>query len=195
MDSGSKELTAFITTSNGLNQYKVMPFGLSNSPATFQRFMDAVLAGYKWKFLSCIFGLYLPVQFKFRRDLKLIFDRLRDARLFLKPSKCHFCQSKIKCLGHIECDEGILPDPSKIAAINRIALQSNITKLQHFLGITGFYRKFIPNYAKIANILYNLTRTIVKFDWTDLHTNSFELLKERLNNQPTLAHPNFPTLV
>ena len=58
-------------------------------------------------------------------------------------------------------------------------------------NITGFNRKFIPNYAKIANILYNLTRTNVKFDWTDLHTNSFELLKERLNNQPTLAHSNF----
>ena len=197
MDSGSKELTAFIT-SNDLYQYKVMPFGLSNSPATFQRFMDAVLAGYKWKFLVvylddiCLFNSNFDDHI---RDLKLIFDRLRDARLFLKPSKCHFCQSKIKFLGHIITDEGILPDPSKIAAINRIAVPTNITKLQNFLGITGFYRKFIPNYAKIANILYNLTRTNVKFDWTDhftdLHTNSFELLKERLNNQPILAHPNF----
>ena len=66
-----------------------------------------------------------------------------------------------------------MPDPSKIEAINRISLPAIVTKLQNFLGITGFYRKFIPNYAKTANILYNLTKTNVKFEWTDGHTKAF----------------------
>ena len=193
MHSNSKELTAFIT-SNGLYQYKVMPFGLSNRPATFQRFMDAVLAGYKWKFLIvylddiCLFHSNFDDHI---RDLKLVFDRLRESKLFVKPSKCHFCQSKIKFLGHIVTNEGIMPDPGKVEAINKIPIPTNVTKLQNFLGITGFYRKFIPNYAKIANILYHLTKMDVKFVWTEEHTKAFEILKERLNNYPILAHPNY----
>jgi hypothetical protein len=189
----SREMTAFIT-SNGLYQYRVMPFGLSNSPATFQRFMDAVLAGYKWKFLIvylddiCLFSANFDDHL---RDIKLVFDRLRAASLFLKPSKCHFCQTKIKFLGHIVTDQGIMPDPSKVDAINRIPMPVNVSKLQTFLGVTGYYRKFIKEYAKIANILYNLTRINVKFDWTEQHTEAFETLKSCLKNDPILAHPNF----
>jgi hypothetical protein len=193
MHPGSKEYTAFIT-SNGLYQYRVMPFGLSNSPATFQRFMDAVLAGYKWKFLIVYLDdicLFSPNFDDHLRDIKLVFDRLRDAKLYLKPSKCHICQTKIKFLGHIVTDKGIMPDPSKIEAIERIPIPTNAIKLQNFLGITGFYRKFIRDYAKIANKLYNLTRMNVKFEWTDAHTQAFETLKTKLMNEPILAHPNY----
>ena len=92
MDQQRKDKTSFITN-EGLYQWKVMPFGLANSPATFQRFMDAVLAGYKWKFLLvymddiCVFSSNFEDHLQ---DLKLVFDRVRGAKLKLKPSKCHF---------------------------------------------------------------------------------------------------------
>jgi len=84
-----------------------------------------------------------------------------------------------------------MPDPSKIEAIERIPMPTNAIKLQNFLGITGFYRKFIRDYAKIANKLYNLTRMNVKFEWTNAHTQAFETLKTKLMNEPILAHPNY----
>ena len=156
--------------------------------------MDAVLAGYKSKFLIVYLDdicLFSPNFDDHLRDIKLVFDRLRDAKLYLKPSKCHICQTKIKFLGHIVTDKGIMPDPSKIEAIERIPIPTNAIQLQNFLGITGFYRKFIRDYAKIANKLYNLTRMNVKFEWTDAHTQAFETLKTKLMNEPILAHPNY----
>ena len=192
MDPTSKDKTAFIT-SGGLYQCKVMPFGLTNSPATFQRFMDAVLAGYIWKFLLvymddiCVFSSNFDDHIN---DLKLVFDRLRESRLKLKPSKCLFCQTQIKFLGHVVTDKGILPDPDKVKAINNIPLPINVTKLQSFLGLVGYYRKFILNFANISALLYNLTRMDVEFEWTDNHTKAVETLKLHLNSNPILAHPN-----
>ena len=193
MDPQSKEKTAFIT-GGGLYQYRCMPFGLTNSPATFQRFMDAVLAGYKWKFLFvymddiCVFSSDFNNHLD---DLKLVLERLRESRLKLKPSKCHFGQTKIKFLGHVITDAGILPDPDKVKAINSIPAPTNVTKLQSFLGLVGYYRKFIPNFANTARPLYNLTRIDANFDWTECHTNAFDALKLSLNTEPILAHPNY----
>ena len=193
MDPKSKDKTAFIT-GGGLYQYIVMPFGLTNSPATFQRFMDAVLAGYKWKFLLvymddiCVFSSTFDEHIA---ELKLVFDRLRESRLKLKPSKCHFCQTKIKFLGHVVTNEGILPDPNKVKAVNNIPLPTNVKKLQSFLGLVGYYRKFVPNFANISSVLYQLTRMDAKFEWTDKHTEAIDTLKLHLNSEPILAHPNY----
>ena len=193
MDPMSKDKTAFISIA-GLYQYKVMPFGLTNSPATFQRFMDAVLAGLKWKSLLCYMDDICVFSTSFENhidDLKSVFLRLRDAKLKLKPSKCHLFQREIKFLGHLITDKGILPDPNKIKAIMEIKIPDNVTKLQSFLGIVGYYRKFVPNFATLCQCLYELTRIGTDFVWTQAHTNAVNMLKKILSSQPILAHPNF----
>lgn len=193
MNVNSKDLTAFIT-SDGLFQFKVMPFGLTNAPATFQRFMDAVLAGYKWKNLLvymddiCVFSSSFEQHLQ---DLRDVFERLKSANLKLKPSKCHFAQSKIKFLGHIVTSEGILPNPDKVKAINNLPLPEKISDLQSFLGMVGFYRKFIADFASTASILYDLTRIDSRFSWSSEHTAAINKLKSYLNSAPLLAHPNF----
>ena len=193
MNINSKDLTAFIT-SDGLFQFKVMPFGLTNAPATFQRFMDAVLAGYKWKNLLvymddiCVFSSTFEQHLK---DLREVFTRLRSANLKLKPSKCHFAQDKIKFLGHIVTSEGILPDPDKVKAIHNLPLPENIASLQSFLGMVGFYRKFTPDFAATASILYDLSRIGSRFTWTPEHTAAIDTLKSHLNNGPLLAQAQF----
>ena len=119
MAADSKAKTAFISH-KGLFEYNVMPFGLTNAPATFQRFMDAVLSGSKWKTLLvyiddiCVFSRDFETHLK---DLEEVFKRLQAANLKLKPSKCHLFQTKTKFLGHVVSAKGISPDPEKIMAI------------------------------------------------------------------------------
>jgi predicted aspartyl protease len=193
MDPLSKDKTAFISIA-GLYQFKVLPFGLTNAPATFQRFMDAVLAGLKWKNLLCYMDDICVFSTTFENhldDLKSVFMRLREAKLKLKPSKCHLFQKEIKFLGHLITDKGILPDPNKIKAIMEIKIPDNITKLQSFLGIVGYYRKFVPNFATLCKGLYELTRIGINYVWTQAHNDAVNTLKTILSSQPILAHPNF----
>ncbi len=115
MSKRSQEKTAFITH-DGLYEFKVMPFGLTNAPATFQRFMDVVLAGLKWKCLLvylddiCIFSRSFDNHLE---DVREVFQRIREAQLKLKPKKCYLFQKEIKYLGHVVTVEGIKPDPDK----------------------------------------------------------------------------------
>ena len=127
----------------------------------------------------------------------MVFDRLREAKLKLKPSKCHFAQSQIKFLGHIVIDKVISLCPSKIKAIVNMSLPTNVSKQQSFLGMVGYYRKFIPNFAKICSVLYNMNRINVKFEWKDLHTQAFLTIKSVITKAPILTHPdfNYPFLV
>lgn len=136
----------------------------------------------------CVFSSTFEQHLK---DLREVFTRLRSANLKLKPSKCHFAQDKIKFLGHIVTSEGILPDPDKVKAIHNLPLPENIASLQSFLGMVGFYRKFTPDFAATASILYDLSRIGSRFTWTPEHTAAIDTLKSHLNNGPFLAHPNF----
>ena len=114
-----KHKTAFVTD-RGLFEFNVMPFGLTNAPATFQRFMDAVLAGLKWNillvYLDDIF-VFSPTFEEHLIDLRSTFDRLRQARLRLKASKCHLFQKELLYLGHVVSAGGTRPDPNKIRAV------------------------------------------------------------------------------
>ena len=185
VEEGSKHKTAFITA-DGLYEFNVMPFGLTNSPATFQRFMDATLAGLKWKNLLvylddvCVFSSNFDSHLK---DLEEVFDRLRKSKLKLKPSKCHFFQNEIKYLGHIITKNGVKPDPDKIKAIIHMPVPTNLTQLQSFLGLIGYYRKFIQSFASKCSCLYQSTRTNKPFIWTTLHQEAFEHLKSFLCQQ------------
>lgn len=194
-----QEKTAFVTH-NGLYEFTVMPFGLSNAPATFQRLMDMVLAGLKWK--SCL--VYLDDIIVFSRTyeehlthLEEVFQRLEEHELRLKPSKCYLCYNEIIYLGHRISKDGVAPDPAKVEAITKMPKPRDITELRSFLGLCNYYRNFIHNFADKMSPLYNITKSNMHFQWLDQHDNVFKQIKEELTREPILRHPdfNFPFII
>ncbi|KAL5471331.1 hypothetical protein EMCRGX_G029435 [Ephydatia muelleri] len=160
--------TAF-TTPEGLFQFRVMPFGLCNAPATFQRLMDRVLGGLKWS--SCLVYLddIIIVGTSFSehlRNLAGVLQRLRQAGLKLKPSKCKWCQKSVTFLGHIVSEEGVAADPSKTAIVAGWPPPQSKREMQQFLGLANYYRKFVKNFAAIAKPLHRLTEKNTDFKWT-----------------------------
>ena len=185
--------SAFITDS-GLYEWLVMPFGMSNSPATFQRLMDAVFAGLKWRNLLVYIDDIIVFSSNFDEhllDLKEVFERMKKANLTFKASKCHILKAEVSYLGHIISKDGIRPDPDKIKAISAIPAPTNVELLRTFLGISGYYRKFVPNYSDICKPLYELTKSQTDFIWTQRHQQAFEQIKSILTSYPILAHPNY----
>ncbi len=197
MEKESKEKTAFITH-KGLYEFNVMPYGLTNAPATFQRLMDIVLAGLKWQ--CCLVYIddvviYSPTFDQHLNDLKEVFQTLREANLTLKASKCYFCRREMKYLGHVITQDGIKPDPSLTQAVSDFPQPQTIKDVQSFLGLSGYYRRFIKDYAKIAEPLINQLRKLKEknnhLNWTVECTVAFEALKKRLTNAPIMSTPNF----
>ena len=186
-----RQKTAF-TTYRGHWEFKVVPFGLVNSPALFQRLMNIVLDGLHHKCAIAyiddivIFSRTLEEHYGHLRE---VFERLRQAGLKLKPSKCEFERSKINYLGHVISSEGVQPDPSKVIAVQNISKPSTVTDIRSFLGLTGYYRQHIKDYAKIAQPLTALTRSHSRFLWTEEHQQAFEKLKQCLITAPILAYP------
>lgn len=183
--------TAF-SCHRGLFQFKVMPFGLCNAPSCFERLMDIVLKGYQWERCLCylddviIFG---PTFEKALENLEFIFERFRQANLKLKPKKCSLFQHQVLFLGHLVTDEGIACDPSKIEAVKEWPTPTNVNEVRSFLGLAGYYRRFILNFSELASTLTNLTKKGVRFRWTSQCQESFECLKEKLISAPVLCYP------
>ena len=188
-----REKTAFVTR-DGLFEFKVMPFGLCNAPATFQRLMDLVLAGIHWS--SCLVYIddIVIMGRTFQQhlvNLKLVLDRLRGAGLKLKPTKCSLCRKEVLFLGHRITRQGIATDPAKTAAVQKWAVPQTTQELQGFLGLVGYYRKYVSGFASIAKPLYRLTEKGREFKWTSECGAAFEELKARLMTAPILAFPDF----
>ena len=193
MDENSKELTSFISES-GLYQFEVMPFGLKTAGATFQRFMDAVLAGLKWRSLLVYLDDIVIFSGTFEqhiKDVKEVFERLRGAGLKLNQTKCHFLKDKFSYLGHIVSEKGIEPDPKKIDAILNMKTPESAADMRSVLGSCSYFRKFIPDFARLSAPLYKLTLPDTKFLWTEASKQSLEAIKKHLTSAPILNHPNF----
>ena len=197
MDKESKEKTAFITH-KGLYEFNVMPYGLTNAPATFQRLMDIVLAGLKWQ--CCLVYIddviiYSPTFEQHLIDLEKVFQTLKEANLTLKASKCCFCRREMKYLGHVITQEGVKPDPTLIQAVENFPQPKTIKDVQSFLGLTGYYRRFIQNYSKIAEPLLTQLRQLkdknYHLNWNQSCTTAFEALKKKLTSAPIMSTPNF----
>lgn len=191
MDESSREKTAF-TCGNGLWEFTVMPFGLCNAPATFQRLMEEVLADIPYT--TCL--VYLDdiivhaATFKeLIERLQLIFDRLRDAGLKLSPTKCELCQESVQYLGHIVSAEGSRPDPSKIDTVLQWPQPRNRKEVQSFLGLCAYYRRFVKNFSHVAKPLHHLTEKSQRFLWDERCEAAFAQLKTLLTNAPILSQP------
>lgn len=185
--------TAFSTT-QGHFEFKRMPFGLKNAPATFQRLMNNVISGLtsiqSFVYLDdvVVYGYDL---LDHNRKLKEVFDCFRQYNLKLQPSKCHFLKSELVYLGHLITDSGIHPDPQKLTAIQNYPVPRNAKEIKSFIGLAGYYRKFIDGFATLAKPLNSLLKKNTKFVWNAMCDNSFRKLKNLLMTPPILQYPNF----
>ena len=188
MNANSQEKTAF-TTFNGLYEFRVMPFGLCNAPATFQKIPKCHLIFLMQKILTGLRGdqpfcsVYIDDILVFSRTveehvdhLKQIFGRLRAAGLKLHSKKCHFAQPEVVYLGHVISSKGIRPDLRKVRAVANFPVPTSVKEVKRFLGMASYYRWFVPNFAKNATPLHSLTRQDVPFLWTRKCEESFQKL-------------------
>ena len=195
MERESQEKTAFVTT-QGLYEFRVMPFGLCNAPATFQRLMQKILAGLGGDTPFC--DVYIDDIIVFSSNLRdhishleQVFSRLRRAGLKLHLGKCQFGCPEVLYLGHIISAAGVAPNPEKVAAVRDFPTPTSVQTVRQFLGLASYYRRFIRNFAKIASPLHALTRQDVPFVWTLSCQNSFQQLKDHLISAPVLVYPDF----
>ena len=193
VDEHDRHKTAFVTQ-NGLYEFNRMPFGLSTAPATFQRTIDIVLSGLTYAICLC----YLDDVIVFGRDisehcerLETVLLRLREHNLRVKLSKCKIAAQQVAFLGHVISKSGIQPDPAKIAAVQQIARPQTIKDIRSFLGLAGYYRKFIPGFATVAAPLVRLTEKTSPFCWSDECETSFSRVKSLLCSAPILCYPRF----
>ena len=177
----------------GTFRFPRMPFGLCNAPATFQRLMDTVLMGLN--FDICL--AYLDDIIVFSHDLsshmerlEKLFQRLREANLKLKPSKCHLLQKSVAFLGYTVSGEGIATDPSKIEAVQNWPTPANLRQCRAFVGLCQYYRRFVPNFSAIAAPLHALTKKGAQFVWSAECQAAFDRLKEALVSADVLALPD-----
>lgn len=186
--------TAF-STSNGHYEFLRMPFGLRNAPATFQRLINNVLKEYIGKiclvYLDDILIFSTSIE-EHMESLSKILKRLREANLKIQLNKCQFMKKETAFLGHVVTPDGIKTNPKKVEAIDKIPLPSNQKEIKSFLGITGYYRRFIKDYSKVAHHLVKYLKKNTKVNKKDKKfIAAFHKLKELIKNDPILVHPDF----
>ena len=220
MEEEDKEKTAFITY-EGLYEYNVMPFGLCNAPATFQRLMHIVLGDLIYTkapvYLDDV-NIHSKTFDQHLEDLQEVFDKIREANLKIRLDKCHFCDQEIKFLGYIVGKNGIKTDEEKIKKVKEFPRPTTIGELKAFLGLASYYRRFIEGFSRAAKPLLKLTEGIkyekikkkqginvgpakkinklinsknITKEWGKEQEEAFQLLKEKLITAPILIYPNF----
>lgn len=190
MKDSDKEKTAFVSQA-GLYQFKRMCFGLTNAPSTFQRTMDIVLSGLKWNILLVYLDdviIFSKTMEEHLHRLREVFERFSKHNLTLKPSKCVFAVNRIHFLGYIVAEDGIHMDPDKINAVQHIERPHSVTDIRSFIGCCSYYRKFIQNFAAIAEPLTRLTKKAEPFIWGTAQQEAFDTLKRKMTEEPVLTH-------
>ena len=182
--------TAFVS-SYGKWEFIKCLFGLAQGPAYFQRLINEVLSGFTFAFGYLddilVFSSDMTLHLK---HLRLLFERLRTADLKFKEVKHNFLKRCIQYLGHIMSGEGITPLPEKLISIQKMLPPKTPKEIKQFLGLIGYYRKFVPRFFNLARPLNALTRKDVEFEWTPKCQESFELLKTSLMTDPILTYPD-----
>ncbi|GKD47191.1 putative reverse transcriptase domain-containing protein [Tanacetum coccineum] len=186
--------TAF-RTRYGHFEFTVMPFGLTNAPAIFMDLMNRVCKPYLDKFVIVFIDdilIYSKSEEEHEVHLKTILDLLKKEKLYAKFSKCEFWLKEVQFLGHVVNRDGIHVDPSKVESVKNWKIPESSTEIRSFLGLAGYYRRFIENFSKIAKPLTLLTQKNKTYVWGDKQDEAFRILKEKLCNAPVLALPDGP---
>ncbi|PNX87148.1 retrotransposon-related protein, partial [Trifolium pratense] len=183
--------TAF-RTRYGHYEYLVMPFGVTNAPAIFMDYMNRIFHPFLDKFVVVFIDdilIYSKSREEHDEHLRLVLQVLREKQLYANLGKCEFWLEEVKFLGHVISKEGIAVDPSKVEAVVAWERPNTATEIRSFVGLAGYYRRFIEGFAKIVAPLTNLTRKNQIFAWTDDCEKSFQLMKEKLTTSPVLVLP------
>ncbi|GKC52368.1 putative reverse transcriptase domain-containing protein [Tanacetum coccineum] len=172
-----------------------MPFGLTNAPAIFMDLMNRVCKPYLEKFIIVFIDdilIYSKSEEEHEVYLKTILDLLKKEKLYAKFSKCEFWLQEVQFLGHVVNHDGIHMDPSKVESVKNWMTFESPTEIRSFLGLAGYYRRFIKNFSKIAKPLTLLTQKNKTYMWGDKQDEAFQILKEKLCNAHVLALPDGP---
>nr|GEX04495.1 hypothetical protein [Tanacetum cinerariifolium] len=173
-----------------IDMRSVMPFGLTNVPAVFMDLMNRVCKPYLDKFVIVFIDdilIYSKSKQEHEEHLKLILELLKKEQLYAKFSKCEFWISKVQFLGHVIDSQGIHVDPTKIESIKDWGSPKTATEIRQFLGLVGYYRRFIEGFSKIARPMTKLTQKKVKFEWGDKQKEAFQIIKQKLYSASILA--------
>ena len=187
----SKAKSAFVVPM-GKWQFKRTPFGLSQAPAYFQLLIDQVLmgcSGFAMGYLDDII-IFSKTEEEHLQHLEEIFIRLRKFGLKMKREKCSFFKKHIQYLGHLVSERGFEPLPEKLESIRKMPAPRTAKEVKQFLGLIGYYRKFVPRFAVISRPLTKLTRHNVVFEWTEQCSKAFNHLRELLMEYPILRYPD-----
>ncbi|KAI3681177.1 hypothetical protein L6452_35962 [Arctium lappa] len=183
--------TAF-RTRYGHYEFIVMPFGLTNAPAVFMDLMNRVFKDYLDEFIIVFIDdilIYSKSHEDHEHHLRITLETLRHKQLYAKFSKCEFWIEHVTFLGHVISTEGVTVDPTKIEVVTKWPRPTNISEVRGFLGLAGYYRRFVEGFSKIALPMTRLLRKGVKFEWGSDQEASFEELKHRLVTAPILVLP------
>ena len=186
-----KEKTAF-SVGNGLWQFNVMPFGLCNAPATFERLMERVLKGLHWRTCLVYLDDIIVMGKNFDEhlvNLGQVLERIQAAGLKLSPKKCSLFREEVKYLGHKITVNGIHTDEEKIFAVKDWPRPQSLHELRSFIGLCTYYRRFVPGFANVAKSLHDLTKKNMPYKWESSQEEAFQELKRRLCTTPILGIP------
>jgi hypothetical protein len=184
--------TAFVTR-YGQYEFTTMPFGLTNAPTFFMNLMNKVFMEELDKFVVDFIDdilIYSKNREDHERHLRIVLGRLSAHQLYAKLSKCEFWLEKIAFLRHIFTAEGIEVDPSKVEAVSKWKQPSNVSEVQSFLGMVGYYRRFIKGFSSIARPMTELLKKDNKFVWIPKCEESFQVIKKKLTTAPVLTLPD-----
>ena len=190
----SREVTAFSVPGKGLYHFTRMPYGLTGAPATFQRLLDRLIGPEMEPFAFAYLDDIVIVTPTFDEHvawLRRVLEKIKSAGLTVNPDKCEFCRSQVRYLGFIVQQEGLTVDPEKTRPILEYPEPRNIKQLRRFLGMSSWYRKFIPQFATLSQPLTSLLKKGRRWEWGEIEDRAFEHIREHLVRAPTLACPNF----
>jgi hypothetical protein len=170
-----------------------MSFGLTNAPAYFMYLMNSVFMTELDKFVVVFIDdilIYSKNEQEHANHLRVVLQRLRDHKLYAKFSKCEFWLKSVKFLGHTICQEGISVDPSKVQEVMDWKPPKSVHQIRSFLGLAGYYRRFIPDFSRIAKPMTELLKKGVKIVWSEACEKAFHTLRQHLTSAPVLAQPD-----